>query len=112
MENARPSSLRGDIWPRCDRALLRRREFTSGRRSATGRVRRALFVWRRRPVLPYLHIAVVRQQNSLDAMDVSGTIGAILSQKSKDIFFIRSDALVSEAIEMMDEKNVGALLVM
>src|SRR6266478_6113723 len=45
-------------------------------------------------------------------MDVSGTIGAILSQKSKDIFSIRSDALVSEAIEMMDNKNVGALLVM
>src|SRR5436305_15296260 len=45
-------------------------------------------------------------------MDVSGTIGAILSQKSKDIFSIRSDALVSEAIEMMDDKNVGALLVM
>jgi CBS domain-containing protein len=45
-------------------------------------------------------------------MDVSGTIGAILSQKSKDIFSIRSDALVFEAIEMMDEKNVGALLVM
>src|ERR1700747_2882038 len=45
-------------------------------------------------------------------MDVSGTIGAILSQKSKDIFSIRSDATVFEAIEMMDEKNVGALLVM
>ncbi|MBO0694919.1 MAG: CBS domain-containing protein [Verrucomicrobia bacterium] len=45
-------------------------------------------------------------------MDVSGTIGAILSQKSKDIFSIASDATVSEAIRMMDEKNVGALLVM
>ena len=45
-------------------------------------------------------------------MDVSGTIGAILSQKSKDIFSIRSDAMVFEAIEMMDNKNVGALLVM
>src|ERR1700747_1141246 len=45
-------------------------------------------------------------------MDVSGTIGAILSQKSKDIFSIRSDATVFEAIEMMAEKNVGALLVM
>src|SRR6266568_3645925 len=45
-------------------------------------------------------------------MDVSGTIGAILSQKSKDIFSIRSDAMVFEAIEMMGEKNVGALLVM
>ena len=45
-------------------------------------------------------------------MDVSGTIGAILSQKSKDIFSIGSDATVSDAIRMMDEKNVGALLVM
>lgn len=45
-------------------------------------------------------------------MDVSGTIGAILSQKSHDIFSIRSDATVFEAIEMMDAKNVGALLVM
>ena len=45
-------------------------------------------------------------------MDVSGTIGAILSQKSRDIFSIPSDATVSEAIQMMDEKNVGALLVM
>jgi CBS domain-containing protein len=45
-------------------------------------------------------------------MDVSGTIGAILSQKNKGIFSIRSDATVFEAIEMMDKKNVGALLVM
>jgi CBS domain-containing protein len=45
-------------------------------------------------------------------MDVSGTIGAILSQKSRDIFSIPSHATVSEAIQMMDEKNVGALLVM
>jgi CBS domain-containing protein len=48
----------------------------------------------------------------LNDMDVSGTIGAILSQKSKDIFSIASDATVSDAIQMMDEKNVGALLVM
>ena len=59
-----------------------------------------------------LKLLLFRWQNFLDDMDVSGTIGAILSQKSKDIFSIRSDALVSEAIEMMDEKNVGALLVM
>jgi CBS domain-containing protein len=45
-------------------------------------------------------------------MDVSGTIGAILSQKTKDIFSISSNATVFEAIAMMDEKNVGALLVM
>jgi CBS domain-containing protein len=45
-------------------------------------------------------------------MDVSGTIGAILNHKSNDIFSIQSDATVFEAIEMMDNKNVGALLVM
>jgi CBS domain-containing protein len=65
------------------------------------------------PVLPYLKLAAVfGSKNFLDDMDVSGTIGAILSQKSKDIFSIRSDAMVFEALEIMDEKNVGALLVM
>ena len=59
-----------------------------------------------------LKLLLFQWQNFLDDMDVSGTIGAILSQKSKDIFSIRSDAMVFEAIEMMGEKNVGALLVM
>ena len=45
-------------------------------------------------------------------MDVSGTIDAILNQKSGEIFFIPPDATVFDAIEMMDDKNVGALLVM
>jgi CBS domain-containing protein len=45
-------------------------------------------------------------------MDVSGTIGAILNQKSNDIFSISPGAKVLEAVEMMDKKNVGALLVM
>jgi CBS domain-containing protein len=45
-------------------------------------------------------------------MDVTGHIGAILSQKSGDIFSISPDATVYEAVAMMDEKNVGALLVM
>jgi CBS domain-containing protein len=45
-------------------------------------------------------------------MDVSGTIGAILNQKTKGIFLVPPDATVFEAIEMMDKKNVGALLVM
>ena len=45
-------------------------------------------------------------------MDVSGTIDAILNQKSREIFTIPPDAAVFEAIEMMDNKNVGALLVM
>jgi CBS domain-containing protein len=45
-------------------------------------------------------------------MDVSGNISAILSQKSADVFSISPDATVFEAVEMMANKNVGALLVM
>jgi CBS domain-containing protein len=45
-------------------------------------------------------------------MDVSGTIRAILNQKSGDVFSISPDATVFEAVEIMDAKNVGALLVM
>ena len=44
-------------------------------------------------------------------MDVSGTISAILAQKGSAIFSIAPNATVAEAIEMMDAKNVGALLV-
>src|SRR5436309_14787818 len=45
-------------------------------------------------------------------MDVSGTIGAILNQKSRDIYSVSPDATVFEAVQLMDAKNVGALLVM
>jgi CBS domain-containing protein len=45
-------------------------------------------------------------------MDVSGTIRAILNRKSGEVFSISPDATVFQAIEMMDKKNVGALLVM
>jgi CBS domain-containing protein len=45
-------------------------------------------------------------------MDVSGHIGAILNQKSGDVYSIAPDAMVFNAIEMMADKNVGALLVM
>ena len=45
-------------------------------------------------------------------MDVSGTIDAIFNQKHGEIFSISPEATVFEAIEMMDGKNVGALLVM
>lgn len=44
-------------------------------------------------------------------MDVSGTIDAILCQKGSEIFSIAPGATVFEAIELMDNKNVGALLV-
>ena len=45
-------------------------------------------------------------------MDVSGTIEAILSQKSGEIWTTSPDATVYEAVALMAEKNVGALLVM
>ena len=45
-------------------------------------------------------------------MDVSGNIGAVLGQKSREIFSIPPDMCVDDAVKMMDEKNVGALLVM
>ncbi len=45
-------------------------------------------------------------------MDVSGTIEKILCQKSGEIWSISPDATVYDAIAMMAEKNVGALLVM
>jgi CBS domain-containing protein len=45
-------------------------------------------------------------------MDVSGTIGAILGQKTGEIFSVSPSHTVFEAIQMLDQKNVGALLVM
>src|ERR1041385_6496639 len=45
-------------------------------------------------------------------MDVSGNIAAVLGQKSREIFSVTPDTCVDDAGKMMDEKNVGALLVM
>src|SRR5207302_3905811 len=58
------------------------------------------------------NLRLVTCEISSRLMDVSGTIGAILNQKGSEIYSIAPDALVFEAIEMMDAKNVGALLVM
>jgi CBS domain-containing protein len=44
-------------------------------------------------------------------MDVSGTIDAILGQKGTEIFSVSPDATVYEAIELMAQKNIGALVV-
>ena len=49
--------------------------------------------------------------SGLGTMDVSGTIEAILAQKGTEIFSISPDATVFEAVELMANKNVGALLV-
>jgi len=45
-------------------------------------------------------------------MYVSGNISAVLGQKSREIFSVTPDTCVDDAVRMMDEKNVGALLVM
>ena len=45
-------------------------------------------------------------------MDVSGTIEKILCQKHPQIWSVSPDATVYDAIVLMAEKNVGALLVM
>ena len=44
-------------------------------------------------------------------MDVTGTIDAILAQKGTEIFSVSPEATVFEAVEIMANKNVGALLV-
>lgn len=45
-------------------------------------------------------------------MNVSGTIDAILNQKSGDVWSVSPNETVYDAIKMMAEKNVGALVVM
>jgi len=45
-------------------------------------------------------------------MDVSGNIATVLGQKDREVFSVAPDACVDDAVKMMDEKNVGALLVM
>jgi CBS domain-containing protein len=47
----------------------------------------------------------------LTRVDVSGTIERILSQKNREIWSISPDATVYDAIALMAEKNIGALLV-
>ena len=44
-------------------------------------------------------------------MNVSGTIDSIIGQKRRDVFSIAPDATVYDAVALMAEKNVGALLV-
>jgi CBS domain-containing protein len=44
-------------------------------------------------------------------MDVTGTIDAILAQKGTEIFSVSPEATVFEAVEIMANRNVGALLV-
>ena len=45
-------------------------------------------------------------------MDVSGTIDAILNQKGTEIYSVTPDDTVYDAVALMADKNVGALLVL
>src|SRR5262250_794498 len=45
-------------------------------------------------------------------MDVSGNISAILNQKGREIFSVAPESTVFEAVSLLAEKNVGAVLVM
>ena len=45
-------------------------------------------------------------------METHGTIGAILKNKGTDLWSVPPESTVFEAIQMMSDKNVGALLVM
>jgi len=44
--------------------------------------------------------------------EMTTTVGAVLRQKADDVLWIAPDASVYDAIEMMADKSVGALLVM
>ena len=94
MENARPSSRRGDTSPRFDSGFAVYLFCIGGR------------------CCLMVKGCCSSSENFPDYMEVSGTIDAILSQKGTEIFSVAPDATVFEAIELMDSKNVGALLVM
>src|SRR5262249_19152244 len=50
--------------------------------------------------------------NQETKMNVTGTIDSILNEKGNAIWSIEPNATVYEAVKMMADKNVGALLVM
>jgi CBS domain-containing protein len=45
-------------------------------------------------------------------MNISGTVDAVLHQKAANVWSIPPEATVFEAIKLMADKNVGALMVM
>src|SRR5205085_6419055 len=58
-----------------------------------------------------IHLDRFAQGRLFSIMDVSGTIDAILGQKGREIFSVSPDMTVYAAIELMAQKNVGALVV-
>jgi CBS domain-containing protein len=45
-------------------------------------------------------------------MNISGTVGTVLNRKGHQVYSISPEATVFEAIQLMADKNVGALLVL
>ncbi len=45
-------------------------------------------------------------------MEVSGTIGAVLNDKGDAIWSVTPESMVFDAIQLMADKNIGAVLVM
>ncbi|HTV14761.1 MAG TPA: CBS domain-containing protein [Acidobacteriaceae bacterium] len=55
---------------------------------------------------------VSRRSYSAAHMEITGTVGALLHNKSGEVWSLDPSASVYEAIRLMAEKSVGALLVM
>jgi CBS domain-containing protein len=70
---------------------------------------------RRRNYLVYVQIQPRTQtlltEVAQTMIKVSGTVGAVLKRKGREVWFVTSDQTVYEAIERMADKAVGALLV-
>ena len=45
-------------------------------------------------------------------MELSDTIGSVLAHKGREVWSVAPDTLVYDAVEMMSDKRVGALLVL
>jgi CBS domain-containing protein len=54
---------------------------------------------------------VVQQHQVLKSMDLVDTVKSLLKQKGRDIWSVSPEACVYDAVEMMADKQVGALLV-
>ena len=50
--------------------------------------------------------------NPIHKMEIPGSVSDLLRHKSPDLFSVKPESTVLEAIETMAENNVGALLVM
>src|SRR5438477_1965959 len=50
-------------------------------------------------------------ERNRETMNITGTVGAILNHKGHEVHSIPPDATVFEAIRLMADNNIGALLV-